>query len=296
MLLVSFVKFVGFLGLLRFLWWVFKILIAYFRKPVQLDRKKWVLITGASSGVGKSLSLKCARQGINAIGIGRNKETLESVAEEYAKINPSGTFRYILQDFSDPKAAANIFESLGEIELSSLFVCHGERIPKKLTDWTNEELINYNNAFMVSNVLLAKHFAAKTGQTGNITYISSVHNFTRLPLNQSYGSVKRFLNQFVHTYQFEAGDMHVQVLNPGRIDGTKFFDSVPNNLRGALARKVPGALTPERVADMVLATLNTNFDVDVGWDSIVSRVLFWVVPPPIIDFVLRRMNPITQND
>jgi short-subunit dehydrogenase len=255
-----------------------------------------ILITGASSGVGQSLVLKCAGQGVNVVGIGRNETALQSVQRQYSEVHPAGTFRYLLRDFSDPTTPADIFSSLADIDLSCLFVCHGRRIPKRLVDWTNQELIDYNNALMTSNVLLAKHFAAKTGERGNITYISSMQTFAVLPLDQSYGSVKRFLNQFVHTYQFEVGKMSVQILNPGRIDGTKFFDLVPHSLRATFARSVPRALTPARVADMVLATLNTNFDVDVGWDAIVARILFWALPPPLIDVVLRRLTPVTKDD
>jgi short-subunit dehydrogenase len=269
MFLDVFIKFVGFLGLLRFLWWVFKILVAYFRKPVQLDRSKWVLITGASTDVGKALVLKCAGQGVNVIGIGEHERALQSVEMEYSLIHPAGAFRYFVHDFSDPTAASVIFSKLNDIELSSLFVCHDRRIGKEFVKWTNQELIDFNNAHMTSNVLLAKHFAAKTAEQGNITFISSVHTFVIIPGCQNYGSVKRFLNQFIHSDQFEVGKMCVQVLNPKGFHGD--------------------SLTSDRIADMVLATLNTNFDVDVGRASIISRILFWVLPPPVIDFVLRKL-------
>jgi short-subunit dehydrogenase len=288
MFLVGFIKFVGFLGLLRFIWWVFKILVAYFRKPVQLDRSKWVLITGASTGVGQALALKCAQQGVNVVGIGPNESALQSVQIEYSRLHPSGTFRYILRDFSDPTAAADIFSELQDIELSSLFVCHGRAVRHKLIDWTNKELIDYNNALMTSNVLLAKHFAAKSGQQGNITFISSPNTFTYGSISQNYGSVKRFLNQFVHSYQFEAGKMCVQVLNANKVDQWNIYDCVSSNEPQLFCDLYDRSLKPERVADMVLATLNTNFDVDVGYDSIIGRVLFWVLPPPIIDFLIRK--------
>jgi short-subunit dehydrogenase len=248
----------------------------------------FVLITGASSGVGRALVMECASQAVSVVAVGRDESALIAVRDGYTRINPRGECRCLIRDFADTGAAASIFAELKTVPLSAMFVCHGVRTPKRFVNFTNPELTTYNNAMMTSNVLLAKHFAAHTETRGNITFISSMHTFTRIPFNQNYGSVKRFLNHFVHNYQFEAKNMCVQVINPGRIKGTKFFDSVPQNLRGFLARPIPWALTPERVARIVLATLDTNFDVDVGWDAILSRIIFWAVPGPVIDFFLKR--------
>jgi short-subunit dehydrogenase len=294
MVVTSLVAFVGFLGLLRFIWWVYKIAYAYLRPAVDLKKKgvEWVLVTGASSGIGKAIALKVADQGINVIGVGRNKQALEELE---AAITAKGVeFRPVVKDLSQPTAAGELFESLEpKLQIGAVFVAHGGRTPKPFVDFTNQELIDYNNLMMTTNVLLAKHYAERTSERGNITYISSLHNFTYLPYNQNYGSVKRFLNQFVHMYQFEVRDMWIQVLNPGRVRGTKFFDTVPPELKNYFNSPwcASWSLTPERVANFALSTIGTNFDVDIGFEAIIARVIFWIVPPPVIDFILRKTAP-----
>jgi short-subunit dehydrogenase len=294
MVVASMVAFIGFLGLLRFIWWVFKIVYAYLRPPVNLKKRgvEWVLVTGASSGIGRAIALKVAEQGVNVIGVGLHQQTLEDV--ERATTAKGVEFRAVVKDLSKPTAAGELFESLeATLNIGALFIAHGGQVPRPFIDFTNEELIDYNNLMMTTNVLLAKHYAARTGEKGNITYISSVHNFTYLPYNQNFGSVKRFLNQFVHMYQFEVKDMWIQVLNPGRVQGAKFSGEVPPELREYF--NPPGSagrgLTPERVAEFALSTIGTNFDVDIGLDAIITRIIFWIVPPPVIDYFLRKMAP-----
>jgi len=49
-------------------------------------KNKVVLITGASSGIGKDTAIEFAKKGANIILVSRTKENLEKVAEQLKKI------------------------------------------------------------------------------------------------------------------------------------------------------------------------------------------------------------------
>ena len=50
-------------------------------------KDKVVLITGASSGIGKESAIEFAKKGANIVLISRTKEKLEQVADELKKFN-----------------------------------------------------------------------------------------------------------------------------------------------------------------------------------------------------------------
>ena len=50
-------------------------------------KNKLVLITGASSGIGRAAALQFAKKGANLILVARNKDKLQQTAEELKKFN-----------------------------------------------------------------------------------------------------------------------------------------------------------------------------------------------------------------
>ena len=49
--------------------------------PFSLEGKT-IMITGASSGIGRQCAVDCSKMGAKVLAIGRNKERLESLKEE----------------------------------------------------------------------------------------------------------------------------------------------------------------------------------------------------------------------
>uniref|UniRef100_A0A2P2QL66 Steroid dehydrogenase n=1 Tax=Rhizophora mucronata TaxID=61149 RepID=A0A2P2QL66_RHIMU len=74
----------GFISLckqiLRFLFWVWAM---FWRRPKDLKKYgSWVMITGATDGIGKALALELASKGLNLILVGRNPEKIEATIRE----------------------------------------------------------------------------------------------------------------------------------------------------------------------------------------------------------------------
>ena len=60
----------------------------------------WVLVTGASDGIGKEFCLEFARQGFNIVIVGRNIEKCQQVKEEIFLQNSNIKTKIIIVDFS----------------------------------------------------------------------------------------------------------------------------------------------------------------------------------------------------
>ena len=77
-------------------------------------QKKTVIITGGSSGIGKTTALTLAEMGANVIITGRTKETLERVS------SLSNNIQYLVADSSDPSSSEKIVsfavEAFGRID------------------------------------------------------------------------------------------------------------------------------------------------------------------------------------
>lgn len=291
----SIICFIGFLGILHFLWYVYKILYAYFAKPKNLKNENvnWCLITGASSGVGYELALKVAKQGVNIIALGRNEERLSKLEQDIKNNQCKIEIIKISIDFSDYEKVGKLFSELipqqmnnQNISVDSLFLCHGGATIKIFEEFTNEEIEKYNNSFITSNVIISKDFINQGGKA--ITAVSSANSFVYSAYVDQYGAVKRWMNRFFNALKIES-DIPIQILNPGVIKNTRFFDDVPEGMK-PIVKPPESSLTPDRVADMILTTYGKNFEVDVGIDCIAYRCVFWLFPPQIIDFIMSHVG------
>jgi short-subunit dehydrogenase len=257
--------------------------------PAQDIKKKynteWVLITGASSGVGKELAKMCAKQGLNIIGVGRSKEKLQNVKEEVEKENVS--FRMYAVDLADTNAPKRIFDECKDVKIGCLFVCHGNNNAGRIIEKSEDEIRNELNAATTSNMLLTKLFGAQCEGKSTVTYISSLNAHMHTPYASLYGSVKRFIGHFSVHMEMESSfhNTSYQVIFPGYIRNTDFNAKMPKELQSA----AENGMTPEFVARSILATAGKNFAADLGYDCLFIHFLCWLLPQSLIDIVFQHV-------
>ncbi|OMJ73637.1 hypothetical protein SteCoe_27624 [Stentor coeruleus] len=116
------------LGILRasylFLQWV------YFNYVCSLNinnyKYGWVVITGASDGIGKAIATDLAKKGFKLVLISRNKEKLEKVVNELISLTGNNDIKCITADFTyshrNPEEFySNLMTQLAPYEISALF-------------------------------------------------------------------------------------------------------------------------------------------------------------------------------
>ena len=79
--------------------------------PFSLDRKT-ILVTGASSGIGRSIAIECSRSGANLIITGRNEERLN---ETFHSLEGSN-HRQIMADLQQTKDILNLAKELSDLD------------------------------------------------------------------------------------------------------------------------------------------------------------------------------------
>ena len=98
-----------------------------FRKRLNLAKRygegTWVVITGASDGIGKGFCEEFARLGFNIVLIARNQAKLSNVESELKKINSKIQTKIVVADFKDsakPQFFDKIHDQLQGLDISIL--------------------------------------------------------------------------------------------------------------------------------------------------------------------------------
>lgn len=185
---------------------------------MQSLRGKTVLVTGASSGIGRAAARAFALEGMRVAISARSTEKLEHLAAEL------GTGTVVLPaDLTKPqdvdrlvKAAA---EQMGCIDV--LFANAGVYIAGSVADGSPDEwdkllMINVNSVFRAVHAVVP-HMRKSGG--GDIVVTSSISGHQVLHLEPVYSASKHAVNAFVHGLRRQLIDDNIRVgsLAPGTV-------------------------------------------------------------------------------
>lgn len=183
---------------------------------------KAILVTGASSGIGKSIAIECSKSGAQLIITGRNPERL---AKTFAELHGEN-HRQIIADLSVDE---------GIIELVSLIpkldgIVHVAGIvkPKPFSFLNRLDLdeimnINFYGPALLTNAIIRKKCIVKSG---SIVFISSISGVSCSFIGGSaYSASKGALNGIIKGMALDlaAKQIRVNSIIPGMID-TGIFD------------------------------------------------------------------------
>ncbi|WP_078412616.1 SDR family NAD(P)-dependent oxidoreductase [Priestia abyssalis] len=171
-------------------------------------KQKVMVVTGASKGIGKSLSILLAKQGAHVVLIGRNEKELTDVQEEIQRItNGRQKVMSLSIDLTKieeiPHAVNNIIQEMGTIDV--LINNAGVNIPKKAEDVTVEDWdavldINLKSVFFLSRTV-GTHM--KEQKKGKIINMSSQMAFVGYYLRSAYCASKGGLTQLTKALAIE---------------------------------------------------------------------------------------------
>lgn len=213
-----------------------------------------VLVTGASSGIGRAVALRCAAAGARLVLAGRDRARLDDVAAATGGAS-------VVADLARPGAAADLAERAGPVDV--LVCCAGAGLagPFDRVDGVNRAdgtdldafvRLNFTSTVELVRAVLGPMRAAGRG---HVVVVSSVAG--RLPVREEvvYGATKAAVDHFAAALRVElAGTgIGVSAVAPAGVD-TPFFDR-----RGTPYRRgTPRLLRPEQVADAVVAAVERN--------------------------------------
>ncbi|XP_062997570.1 inactive hydroxysteroid dehydrogenase-like protein 1 [Elgaria multicarinata webbii] len=194
---------------------------------------KWAIVTGCTSGVGKSYAKELASRGVNIVLISLDKAKMEALAKEIADSYRVET-AVIVADFSKGRGAYPAIEkALAGKEIGILVNNAGVfyACPDYFTNLTEDkvwDLINVNIGAvnMMVHMVLPGMVQRKKGAIINV---SSVFCCQPTPKITAYSASKAYLDHFSRAlhYEYAPQGIFVQSLIPFYIstDVTKFSDA-----------------------------------------------------------------------
>ncbi len=214
------------------------------------------LVTGASSGIGRALALRLARDGARVALVARRAPELEALAAEIR--GRGGEAIPIPGDVSDRSAAERIstqaLNGLGRVDM--LFNNAGYGGHRTFLEWDLDDLermmrVNYLGSVYLTKRLLPQMIERRTGW---VVFVASVAGRIGTPEESAYAATKFAVVGLAEALSVEVEDAGVHVLTvcPGVVR-TPFFDAE------ALARLPPVArrrvVEPDELVDAIFEAL-----------------------------------------
>ena len=178
---------------------------------------KVIWITGASSGIGKSLAIKFANEDWQVAISARRESLLKELSDTNSNIH---SFPLDVTDSEKCKdVSTEIINKLENIEIC--IFCTGIHDPKseKSLDLEKVRKIMEVNFFGTVNSINSVYDYFKKKRSGHISMVSSVAGYRGLPAGGAYCASKSALTTFAESLYFDLKrfNVRVSVVNPGFI-------------------------------------------------------------------------------
>jgi NAD(P)-dependent dehydrogenase (short-subunit alcohol dehydrogenase family) len=181
-------------------------------------QNKVIIITGASSGIGRATALTFARYGSKVIAVGRNEKELNSLRDQSKEFDSD--VKVHLADLKENSQIERLItetaDNFGRIDVlvnSAGIIANGSIEDTKLDDWDKMMHINVRSVFY----LIQKCVPFLEQTSGNIVSVSSVAGKRSFPNLLSYCVSKSALDQLTRCVALELAPKKIRVnaVNPG---------------------------------------------------------------------------------
>lgn len=213
---------------------------------------KTAVITGASSGIGKSTSKMLAKAGVNVVLAARSKDKLNDLKSELE--DTEGTVHVSCTNVRSPEDVASLSESAADrfdgidIVVSNAGIVHQGGIPVddiSLSEFERVMETNTYGSFYVSKYTLPYLRKSK----GTLIFVGSAAANGPRPNLPIYAATKWWLSGFARSIEAEAGadGVSVSLINPSEV---KTSIGADEKLHGD--KNEENILLPRDVAEAIL--------------------------------------------
>ncbi len=182
---------------------------------------EWAIVTGATSGIGRELTLHLASAGFNLVLISRSLNDLQEF-EIYLKKHESIDVRIIATDVSDESGIDKIIEGCSDLNVGLLIASAGFGTSGKFIDSDLNTEINMLRVNCEALLHLCHHFSKKfvRQKRGGIILLSSMLAFQGTPYSANYGATKAYVLALAEALAIELKPHGVDVLAavPGPVE------------------------------------------------------------------------------
>lgn len=210
---------------------------------------KTIIVTGASSGIGLTVSKHLAQAGAHVLLLARTKETLDEVkAEIEANGGKASVFPCDLNDMESIDTVSK--EILASVDHIDILINNAGRSIRRAVhesidrfhDFERTMQLNYFGAVRLVLNVLPHMMQRKDGQIINISSIGVLANATRFSAyvasKAALDAFSRCLSAEVHSHKIAITSIYMPLVRTPMIAPTKIYKYVPT-------------LSPEEAADLI---------------------------------------------
>ncbi len=245
------------------------------------ENQKKIWVTGASTGIGKAVAEKFAKEGWKVAISARREELLKNIAKD------NNIFDYPL-DVTDKKKVDEVFKKiLEDFKNIDLCIFNAGTYEPKLEKEINQEQIRRTmevNFFGVVNCIKAVENHFKNIKNGHISIVSSIAGYRGLPNSSGYGPSKAALSNLAESlyFDFKKYNVKISLISPGFIK-TPMTDK--NKFR------MPFIKSPEFAADKIYNGLikSDTFEITFPKQLTILFKFFKILPNRIYLFLISKL-------
>lgn len=215
----------------------------------------YALVTGASSGIGRSYALALAARGLDLVPVARREDRLRELAA-HVRDTYGTSVEILAEDLADPQAPARILDAVNDLDIGMVvnnagFGVKGPFDTGDLRTLAAMQTVNCSAPTELAHGLVPR---LKRRGRGALLFTSSVEGLIGCPYSAVYSATKAYLNALGEALwgELTPAGIDVLVLCPGATDteapARQGID--PATLRDLMA--------PEEVVDSALRRLGAE--------------------------------------
>ncbi len=247
-----------------------------------MNGKKIVVITGASSGIGRATALEFVEQGHTVVLVARKKEALEDLSNICERYGPNAM--YFTCDVSRQdeveQLVQRIMERFGRIDVwvnNAAVALMGPFTETPMEDMRRLMDINVMG-YLYGAYAVVPIF--KRQRHGTLINVSSIVGITGQPFSVAYSTSKfaiRGMGLSLRQELMDEKDIHVCTVLPATVD-TPLFDNAANYM-GREVKAMPPVVDAREVAEQIVALAkDPKPEVIVGGMGIQNMLMKYLSP------------------
>lgn len=193
---------------------------------MKLERGRVAIVTGASRGIGRAITLALAERGMRVVALARSRDELAAVTAEAQRHAPESIFAVCdVGEWSDVAAAVGrTVERFGRIDLvvnNAGFGSYAPFLAADLEEFHALMRVNYFGSLHVTRAVLPTLLAQRSG---HLVFIASIAGRIASPRHTGYAATKFAVVGLAESlaYELEPYGIGITTVNPGTV-ATDFF-------------------------------------------------------------------------
>jgi NADP-dependent 3-hydroxy acid dehydrogenase YdfG len=224
---------------------------------------KTIVVTGASSGIGREVARQCAFAGGKVYAVARRVERLDALARDCSEAK--GRLYPFAGDLSDAQFASRLTNEVSAIDILINVAGISKNAPFLKSDpafWSSLFETNVVATMRITQAV-AQQMAARS--QGHIVVVTSVLARAVYKYTLAYAASKHALAAFTQGLRGELFPYNIKVTEvaPGLVGGTEFLDGVDSEeVKESYKLRPYKPITASDVADAVLSACCTAANVE----------------------------------